>query len=131
MTTYDEIWETFLNNCKVSDIDLPNDDMGIYRQIKNAVMLFNNRMRTKFTCDDTDEKVSEALSEDYLLIVANYIRLVFLTNEKTYIESLWQPFSKDVGLKNFNTQIKSLETSVREQKDTINSLIMNAEEDFL
>lgn len=130
-TSYDQVYQTFLNNCKVSDIDLPQTPEKIYETIKNAVLHFNNKFRTTIVCDDVSEQLSEELTEDYLLIMAHYIRFIFLKNQKTYFESLWQPFSKDVGLKNFNTQIKSLETSVKEQKDTIDLLIMNMEDDYL
>lgn len=131
MTAYDKVYTTFLNNCKVSDIDLPQTNEKIYEFIKNAVMHFNNRLRTSIVCDDVSEQLSEELSEDYLLILAHYIRLIFLINQKTYFESLWQPFQKDVGLKNFATQLKSLETSIKEQERTIDSLIVNMEDDFL
>jgi hypothetical protein len=131
MTSYDQIWQTFLNNCKVSDIDLPQTNERIYEEIRNATMRFNNRLRTKLVCDDTTETISEELSEDYLLILAHYIRLNFLVNQKTYFESLWQPFQKDVGLKNFSTQLKSLETSITKQEQRIDSLIINMEDDYL
>lgn len=131
MTSYDTVWQTFLNNCKVSDIDLPQTPDKVYETIKNAVMHFNNRFRTSITCDDVLEQLSEELTEDYLLILAHYIRFIFLKNQKTYFESLWQPFKKDVGLNNFSTQIKSLEISVSEQERTIDRLIMNMEDDFL
>lgn len=130
-TSYDTVWHTFLVNCKVSDIDLPKTDALIYDQIKNAVMRFNNRLRKNVVCDDVAETLNEELSEDHLLILAHYIRLIFLVNQKTYFESLWQPFGSDVGLRNFGTQLKSLETSIKDQEKTIDTLIMYTEEDFL
>lgn len=131
MTSYDQIWTTFLNNCKVSDIDLPQTPEKIYEIIRNGVMHFNNRLREDIVCDDSTETLNRELSNDYLLILAHYIRLIFLINQKTYFESLWQPFAKDVGLKNFSTQLKSLETSIAEEERTIDRLIMNMEDDFL
>lgn len=131
MTSYDQIWTTFLNNCKVSDIDLPQTPEKIYEIIRNGVMHFNNRLRENIVCDDSTETLNRELSNDYLLILAHYIRLIFLINQKTYFESLWQPFAKDVGLKNFSTQLKSLETSIAEEERTIDRLIMNMEDDFL
>ena len=130
-TTYDEIWTTFRNNCKVSDIDLPNDEEKIYEMIRNAVMYFNNRMRTSLECDNDTESLNEMLSDDHLLILANFIRLTFLINQRTYFESLWQPFSSDVGLRNFGTQLNSLKASVTEQEKKIDELIFNTMEDFL
>ena len=131
MTTYDEIWQAFLNNCKVSDIELPNSDDKRYEYIRNALMYFNNRMRTKYVGDDIGESLNDQLSEDHLLILANYIRLIFLINQKTFYENTWQPFASDIGVKYFGTQLKSLETSVNTQNATIDRLIMYTEEDFL
>lgn len=131
MTTFDQIWTTFLNNCKVSDIELPSTNEKIYEYIKNAVMYFNNRMRSKLQCDINIEELNEELDEDQLLILANYIRLVFLVNQKTYYINLWQPFSSDISLKNYNKQLSSLETEVERQEKAIDRLIANAEVDFL
>jgi hypothetical protein len=130
-TSYDTIYVTFLNNCKVSDIDLPQFPEQQFELIKNAVMHFNNKFRTRLFCDDILEELSEELDEDSLLILAHYIRLIFLINQKTYYETLWQPFQKDLGLKNFSTQLRSLESSVKEQERFIDNLIANTEEDFL
>lgn len=131
MTSYDTVWKTFLNNYKVPDGDLPKTDEKMYEHIRNAVLHFNNRMRVNASCDDTLEVVVNIDSEDDLLILAHYIKLVFLKNDKKYYESLWQPFSSDVGLRNFGTQLTSLKTSVQEQEDFIEQAIFNAMEDFL
>lgn len=131
MTSYDVIYQTFLNNCKVSDIDLPQTNEGKYEAIKNAVLHLNNRLRTKYKADDVTESLDSDLNEDDLLILAQYIRLIFLINQRTYFESLWQPFSSDVGLRNFGSQLKSLEKSIESQEKNIESLITNAAEDFL
>jgi hypothetical protein len=131
MTSYDQIWTSFLTNCKASDIDLPQLPAQIYEAIHNAIRHFNNRLRDTLAWDDVLEIVNRELSGDHLLILSHYLRLIFLINQKTYFEGLWQPFAKDVGLRNFGTQLRSLETSVQEQRQTIEDLIMNATEDFL
>ncbi|MBG9689491.1 hypothetical protein ABD91_00955 [Lysinibacillus sphaericus] len=130
-TTFDDVWRCFLNNCRVSDIDLPNTNEKIHEAIKNATMYFNNRMRTSIQCNTEIEIFSGELSEDHLLILANFIRLTFLVNQRTYFESLWQPFASDVGLRNFGTQINSLKASVQEQEKKLDILIINTMEDFL
>jgi hypothetical protein len=131
MTPFDQVWQTFLDNCKVPETDLPTFDEKIYDAIHNAIMHFNNRLRRNITWNDSTELLSEDLSNDDLLIVAHFLRLIFLTNQKTYFENLFQPFAKDVGMKNFNTQLKSLETSVSEEQRTIDALIRNMQEDYL
>lgn len=131
MTTFDQVWTTFMNNCKVSDIELPETDEKIYEYIKNAVMYFNNRMRTGLVCDATTELLNEELDDDQLLILANYIRLIFLVNQKTYYVNLWQPFSSNISLKSYKDQLKALETDITRQETVIDRLIANAEVDFL
>ena len=131
MTTFDQVWQTFLNNCKVSDIELPKTNEKIYEYIKNAVMHFNNRMRTELTCDTTTELISEELDSDQLLVLAHYIRLIFLMNQRTYYVNLWQPFSGDISLKSYKDQLKALEVDVANQETIIDRMIMNSEVDFL
>lgn len=130
-TTYDEIWETFLLNCKTDDINLPQGEEKIYSSIRNAVMHFKNRTQENVNCIDDTETLDVKLSDDYLLILANYLRLNFLKNEKTYYESQWQPFQQDVGLRNFSSQLKSMEGSIDEQKATIDVLFKYTEVDYL
>ncbi|MGG2091246.1 hypothetical protein AB1283_00585 [Bacillus sp. S13(2024)] len=131
MTTYDQIWTSFLSNCKTSGIDLPQTSEKIYDSIHNAIRHFNNRLRDNLSWDDANEVVNRGLSDDHLLILSHYIRYIFLLNQKTYFQNLFQPFTSDIGLRNFNTQLKSLETSVEKEEETIERLIMNTEEDFL
>lgn len=130
-TTYDKLWSTFLNNCKISDVELPKTDEKIYEHIQNALLHFNNRMRTKLAGDDITETLNEELSGDYLLILAHFIRLVFLINQKTYFENTWQPFANDLGVKYYGTQLQSLRNSVETQQLSIERMIMFQEEDFL
>ena len=94
MLTYDEVWKTFLDNYAVNDADLPSDDNveRIYQDIRNAVMRVNNRLRLKLTCDDAQEVINGADSQDLQLLIAHYIRLIYLINSKTlYILVLKSP----------------------------------------
>ncbi|MFF3149205.1 hypothetical protein ACFVRU_47750, partial [Streptomyces sp. NPDC057927] len=97
MISYDTIWETFLENYKVEDADLPQCNEDIYKDIANAVLLFNNRMRTNCKCDDSSECVYGLETDDNLLILCQYLKLVFLKNNETYYGALMQPFASDVG----------------------------------
>lgn len=120
-----------MNNCKVSDIELPKGDNKKYEYIRNAVMHYNNRMRTSITCDTILEQFDVELTADELLIIAHYIRLLFLINQKTYYVNVWNPFSGDISLKNYKEQLNALETDVTREVEVIDKLIFNAEEDFL
>lgn len=131
MFTYDDIWEEFLQNYKVDDINLPQTTDAIYKIIRSAVRLMNNRLRLGLISDNSTETVVNLANEDQLIILANYIRLIMLKNDKKYYESLWQPMASDIGLRNFGTQLNSLKDSVKEQEKTIDDLIINTLEDYL
>ncbi|MCM3110032.1 hypothetical protein [Lederbergia lenta] len=130
-TSYDLVWQSFLNNCKVSDIDLPNIDEQIYEAIRNGVMHLNNRLRTVYKCDDLTETIDDELSADHLLILIHMIRHIFLTNQRVYFVNLWQPFAKDITIRNFTAQLRSLDSTITEAKNDIELLIRNMAEDFL
>ncbi|MEC0584585.1 hypothetical protein P8854_22120, partial [Bacillus spizizenii] len=53
MTSYDQIWETFLNNCETSDFDVPQEEEDIYKSIRNAILHFNNRLRDNLKADNS------------------------------------------------------------------------------
>ncbi|MEX0595713.1 MAG: hypothetical protein WD512_04365 [Candidatus Paceibacterota bacterium] len=134
MTTYDEIWELFLTNCKTTDINLPQSEDKIKKTINSAVMLMNNQIRSEIVCDDVGETLSlfsEGLDEDKRLILSQFIRLVFLKNELSYFVTMFQPFQKDIGVRNFATQLRVLESSVTNQEEDIISIINNTKEDYL
>lgn len=131
MYTYDQVWTQFLLNYKADNEDLPSDGIRIKEFINNAIMLMNNRLRITMVGDDVNELIVGMVNDDELILLAHYIRLVFLINEKTYYEKLWQPFATDVGLKDFSTQLRSLDSSVKQQKEFIDHVIFNMTEDFL
>ena len=130
-TSYDTIWTTFLENSEMPDNELPKESEQIYPKIQNAILLFNNRMRTNINCDDENETVDVKLTGDQLILLAQYIKLVFLKNKKLYRETLLNPFQKDIGFTHYTAQINSLRASVTEQEKLIEGLIINQTEDFL
>lgn len=131
MTSYDEIYTAFLSRCKVEDIDLPQTDAQIYDIIHNAISDFNNRLRDDLTYSDSTETVSRDLNNDHLLLLAHYIRLNFLKNQLLYFTNTWQPFAREISLKNFMTQLRTYKEIVKDQEKHIETLILNMSEDFL
>jgi len=111
--------------------DLPQTNEKIYDCIYNAVLYFNNKLRLNVGCVDGEERLSEELSNDHLLILAHIIKLNILENELIHFSTLFQPFQKDIGIKNFNAQLNVLERRVENQKEFIGRLIVNTEEDYL
>lgn len=136
MLTYDEIWKTFLDNYKVNDEDLPQTDQAIYNDIQNAVAIYNNRVRAEVVADDATEEITGEFPKiltktDTRLLIAHILKLVFDLNRLTLYESLYRPFSQDVGVRTYNSQMNSLRNSVQRQELYIEKFLFNAQEDFL
>ena len=130
MTSYDELYSTFLNNSLADEIDLPQTNEEIYREINNAIMLYNNRERQNLICDDLQENVNRQLNNDEVLIVAHYIRLTFLKKQRMAFGLTWQPFDKDMGLRNYDSQIRAMDRQVWDAEQDIRKLRHNKEEDI-
>jgi hypothetical protein len=131
MTSYDDLWVVFLNNVEVSNLDLPQNNNEIHDAIHNAVLHYNNVMETAIECNHVLEAFSTTLSDNQILILAHFLRLVLLKNKLTLFTLTWQPFEKEIGVKNFGTQLKMLESMVAEEKETISQLIINQQDSFM
>lgn len=130
MTSYEEIYDMFMENCKTENINIPQTNDGKYRQIKNAVLLFNNRMEDNLQCDNLNEVVNRVLSGNELLIIAHYLRISLLRNNRTYKNTLFTTFTKEVGIRNINSQLKSLNDEINEEELIIENIIFNAEDEL-
>lgn len=131
MTTYDTIYTHFLTISNTDPSNLPKTNEKIYDLIHSAIHHFNNRMRDTLEYDDTTEKVSRELIGDELILLARFLRLSFLQNQLTYFSTLYQPFEKDIGIKNYQAQVKSLEQLIENEKKQIDEIVLNMTVDFL
>jgi hypothetical protein len=131
MTAYDEIWIQFLEINKTSEINLPRTDEGKYNAIRSGVRHYNNRLQDLITCDDTVEIINENLNDDKIILIAHYIKLSFLEKQLVDFSTTWNPFSKDVGVKNIQAQISALKDLINFEKATIEELILNSSEDYI
>lgn len=125
MTTYDELYTLFVTNYSTDGLFLPRTVEQKYNVIANAVMLFNNRLRDNLTCDDETEVVSRALSDDEKLVIARLIRLTLLRNTRTFKNSMFDTFTKEIGVKNINAQLSSLKDDIEAEESAISMLIFN------
>lgn len=131
MLTYDSIWMAFLDNYKVNDYDLPTSEERIYNDIRNAVRQYNNRMQAKLKCNDDIESVEGTSCEDDMHLIAQYIRLTYLNNQKVLLQSLYQPISQDVGIKNYTSQLNAIQNTITNAEDDIDLHIFYSRRSFL
>lgn len=101
---------------------LPDADEQ-YEAIRNAVALYNNRLSMSIVCDDITETVDRVLSDSEKLIIANYIKLVLLRNVHTFKSSILYTFTKEVGVKDVQAQLKAAQFDVQSQEEVIDRLI--------
>jgi len=127
-TTYDTVYTNFITNTKMESIDLPQTDQGKYDLIRNAVMLYNNRFRTSIVCDDFTETLSVDLDNDALLIVGQYMRITCLRNNLTYKNSIFNTFTKEIGVKFIDAQVNKLENEIIDCNNMIDAIVFNADD---
>lgn len=131
MTTYDDLYETFMSINKTDDFNLPQTDEKRYAFIQSAVKKYNNRMREKITCNDSLEMLSEELDEDRLLVMIHCMKYIFLDNELTYFSTIFSPFTKEVGINNYSSQLKAKQEKVKLEEEEIGAVIRNMRTDFM
>lgn len=129
--TYDSVWTTFRDNFKTLDMDVPTDEIEIYKTIKNAVLLFNNKFRTEAKANDSLEIIEGLKEGDDALILALYIKLTILNNTRTFYEHLLQGYDGDVGFKNFSSQLVSVRENITNTMLQLDTVIFNTKETFL
>lgn len=127
-TTYDQVYTNFITNTKMDSIDLPQTNQGKYDLIRNSVMLYNNRFRASITCDDLNEVLSITLTEDQLLIIGQYMRITCLRNNLTYKNSIFNTFTKEIGVKFIDAQVNKLENEIVDCNNMIDSIVFNADD---
>lgn len=125
MTTYDELYTLFTTNGNTVNLMLPKSVDQQYDAIRNAVMLFNNRLRDNLQCNDETEAVNRELSDDEKLVIAHYIRLTLLKNTRTFKNSIFTTFTQEIGVRNINAQLSSLKDDIENEENTIGMLIFH------
>lgn len=109
-TTYQEVWDTFVDFTGVDIDDLPQTDEGMYALIKSGIIKYNSiteSSETKLKGDEIMERLNVELDYDRLLLLAYCLKYVYLDNEKTAYENIWEVFSNDVGRKFYGNTVKA------------------------
>lgn len=121
-TKYDEIYTEFLNNCATDDINLPNTDGKRYIAIQSAIRYFNYLTEMNVLCDDTTEAVNKELTNNELLLVSHSLRLAFLENQLIHLTTIYSPFQKEIGIKNYQEASRNFKELVSSEKMVIDNI---------
>jgi hypothetical protein len=131
MTSYDDIWEAFVDNCQVDTSTLPQTDEGKYSLIHNGIRHYNvstDISEIKLKYDDALEQINVDLDDARILILAYCIRYTVLENELIAFEQVWQPFIKEIGQKFYREQIFGRENTLVRTKQKIIELLTGIED---
>ncbi|ETT49346.1 hypothetical protein BSK66_26740 [Paenibacillus odorifer] len=127
-TTYDEIYTEFITNTKTDNINLPKTNTQMYNSIHSAIRHYNVRLRDDLSFNDESETVDRTLNNDELILISHYLRLSFLENQWIEYTTTWNPFEKDIGIKNYQSQNKAMQSLVELEKKEIEAIIFSSME---
>lgn len=133
-TSYDDIFECFINNCGVSTDNLPKSNEGKYSMINNAVDHYNSLISSedslgKIVCDNMTEFINLTLDGTRLLILVYCMKYVYLENDLVAFEELWSPFIKEGGgIQQYKSQTTSRENTLVRIEQKINQLLTSIED---
>ena len=137
MTTYDNIWETFLTICGYDSSELPKEDSKIYLLIKSGLRLYNqladkyeNRIQGNLEMNDTSETLNIELEDTEILIFVNLMASVFAYNKYTEFTSIWSVFTKETSITSYKAQCQAREYTVQCFKDEATRLIEDEIDSF-
>jgi len=136
-TSYDEIWETFLQVCGYDSSEVPQTDAKRYILIQNGIRLYNQkankyegRIQGGIVADNVLEEVNKKLESTEILILANLMSSLFSKNKYTEFSSVWGVFAKEVGFKDYKAQCSAREYKIKQFDDEVDRLIEDEIDSF-
>lgn len=129
-TSYDEIWECFLENCGYDYSEIPQTDERRYSMIRNAVSYYNqkakkykSRITGNIICDDMMEELNKKINSIEILIIANILGYILCKNKLVEFTSVYGTFAKEMGFKDYKAQVEGRQTEVKRFEDEVSRLI--------
>jgi hypothetical protein len=131
VTTYDDIWQCFLDIKGISKDLIPSNQEDIYIEIHNAVRNYNiktSEYETKLTYDDATETVNTKLDDNRLKLMALLIKENIYQGHLEYFEEVYQYDLKEVKSKFYQNQVTARESTISNIRQEINSIISDIED---
>lgn len=129
-TSYDEIWECFLENCGYDYSEIPQTDERRYSMIKNAINYYNQKAKKYegrivggLVPDDMMEQLNKKINSTELLIIANILGYIICKNKLVEFTSVYGTFAKEMGFKDYKAQVEGRQVEVARFESEISRLI--------
>lgn len=138
VTTYDELYETFLLNCGYDFDELPKTDEMRYMMIRNAARIYNqqakkysNRMTNNIVCDDIAESLNVTLTSNEMLVFAYMMAETLASTKLVEFTSIYGTFAKEMGFKDYKAQLDGRQYTVDMFRKKYTSIIEDEIDSFL
>lgn len=138
VTTYDELYETFLLNCGYDFDELPKTDEMRYMMIRNAARIYNqqakkysNRMTNNIVCDDIAESLNATLTSNEMLVFAYMMAETLALTKLVEFSSIYGTFAKEMGFKDYKAQLDGRQYTVDMFRKKYTSIIEDEIDSFL
>lgn len=129
-TTYDEVYSLFMDISRTDSFNLPQTDDERYALINAGRLTYNNKTFGKVMQDDILEEFSEELNGNQQLLLANCMKLVCFDNLLADFISTYSLFQKEIGFKDYASQLKGREAYVARQERIIKELLFSMMESY-
>lgn len=138
VTTYDELYETFLLNCGYDFDELPKTDGMRYMMIRNAARIYNqqakkysNRMTNNIVCDDIAESLNVTLTSNEMLVFAYMMAETLASTKLVEFTSIYGTFAKEMGFKDYKAQLDGRQYTIDMFRKKYTSIIEDEIDSFL
>lgn len=129
-TNYDDVYKFFTEITRVDKIDLPISIEGQYDLINSGRMEFNMRREDSLVCHEESETLDRKLTDLELMLFGNCMKLVILKNMLSDFTSTYSMFQKEVGVKDYKSQLDARTWIVDRQESIIKDILFKMQEDF-
>ena len=136
-TSYDEIWECFLENCGYDYSEIPQTDERRCSMIRNAINYYNQkakkyegRIQGDLICDDNIESINKEITPTELMIIASILSYILCRNKLVEFTSVYGTFAKEMGFKDYKAQLEGRQAEVKRYEDEISRLIEDQIDSF-
>lgn len=129
-TSYDTIYSLFMDISKTDDFNLPQTDDGRYALINAGRLIFNNKLFSNLQQYDIMEEFNKELNGNQMLLLANCMKLVCFNNLWGDFVSTYSMFQKEIGFKDYSSQLRGRESYAVRQEQVVNALVFSLMEDY-
>lgn len=139
---YEELFDLFVCNCGLPNDEIPQDNDEVYRYIKNAVTLYNQKTKkyrdilaTPLKANELDETIScnsdnEFREDQEGLILVNLLKYTIFDNLSAEFIGLWHTSANETKTDSYKAQADEKRAMAKDSMNEAQRIIEDNVEDF-